>query len=614
MRLNGEQQAAVEQRGNLLLLAGAGSGKTLVLAHRSAALIHASGEGHLVAVTFTKEGARELGGRIRALVPGKEKRVISGTFHSLALRQLKEAGVPCKILDDGGRRLYLNRSLAYTEESIDIDELEKTLDETKSRLTHDSYSGPGAKTITHYQKLLDFDGYMDFGDVIIRAVEGMRRGSVPPIKMRWLLGDEFQDTDEAQYAWIRMHHEMTNAEVTLVGDDDQSIYSFRHAMGYAGMQRFTQEFGATTRHLSNNYRCAPEVLLPAARLVSHNEHRAPKHIIPANPPGGVLELIRPAHREEENLILTERFRKEPGGWAVLARTNRLLDELEVALQSSALPYIRLGGTGFWDRYEAKAILSILEGILAGSKWVSMPEVRNPAAASKNPLRSQASATKVRSYKTTLWHGIRTAMQLAGIETDLAEYFSKLLHAHSTEEWAAILHKEKDAIQEHRGETPKRCLSSTIAFLELVHGWCLVAGQDTTLMLDAFKRWVSTLLPSIAEPCGWALTALSRLRGTLSQRIAFVSGKTPSSPKPDVVIDPNTIVLATMHASKGLEWPKVCVIGIEDGVCPHLDGGMEEERRLLYVAMTRARNLLILSSVREGTLSPFIIECGLETDR
>jgi superfamily I DNA/RNA helicase len=607
--LNDEQQSAVDHHGNLLLLAGAGSGKTLVLANRSAALL-ASGPGNLVAVSFTKDSATELGNRIRLLSPGNEKRIYASTFHSAAISQIKRSGIHFKILDPSGQRMYLTKALAKTEEPIELDDMAKILEKNKSYMTHRSATGPGAQTIQVYQKMLDDEDLKDFSDLLIFAVEGMQAGRVKPIPMRWLLGDEFQDTDEAQYAWIRTHHELTNAEVTLVGDDDQSIYSFRHAMGYAGMERFANEFKATTLHLSRNYRCAPDILMPAARLVSHNQHRAPKRIIPAMLTPGELSIIRPLNRIQEAEMIITTIHDDPGGWAVLTRTNRVLDELELKLQEAGMPYLRLNGTGFWDRYEIRRVLGILEGVAAGSRVIAMPD--SGRRATRDPLRSAAVEKALRKYQADIRHALTMALDISNIDQQLSDHLLSIIKNKPMSEWSAIIEKEKASIKEHGVNNGVKSIHSATLFISLWHGWCKVAGQDTALMLSGFNKWLETLLPSMAEPCGWAIASLNRLRGTIGQRIAYVTGKNGTESSGARHEDPDKVILTTMHSAKGLEWPKVFIIGVEEGLAPHMDGELEEERRLFYVAMTRAKQRLILSSVREGNISPFVAECGLET--
>uniref|UniRef100_E6QVY1 DNA 3'-5' helicase n=1 Tax=mine drainage metagenome TaxID=410659 RepID=E6QVY1_9ZZZZ len=609
MALNDEQQSAVDHHGNLLLLAGAGSGKTMVLANRSAALL-ASGPGNLVAVSFTKDSATELGNRIRKLAPGNEKRIYAGTFHALASSQFRRAGIPFKLINESGQRLYLTKALAKTEEPIELDDMVKILEKNKSNMTHNTCTGPGAKTIFAYQKMLDDEDLKDFSDLIVGAVEGMQTGRLKPIPMRWLLGDEFQDADEAQYAWIRMHHELTNAEVTLVGDDDQSIYAFRHAMGYSGMERFAREFGASTLYLSRNYRCAPDILNPAARLVSQNQHRAPKRIIPAVLSPGDLSIIRPLNRDQESELIVNTVHEDPGGWAVLTRTNRLLDTLELKLQQAGLPYTRLGGTGFWDRHEIKRVLGILEGVVAGSRIIAMPDPGRRTV--RDPIRAAAVEKAMKKHQADIRHALHMALDICNIDQHLTDHLLGLIKKQPMSEWASIMEREKASIKEFGVDSGVKSIHSATLFISLWHGWCKVAGQDTDLMLSGFSRWLETLLPSTAEPSGWAIAALHRVHGTIAQRIAYATGKNGADPKDSAKADQNNIVLTTMHSAKGLEWPKVFVIGVEEGMIPHLDGELEEERRLFYVAMTRAKQRLVLSSVREGNVSPFIAECGLET--
>lgn len=603
--LNAEQRSAVEHDGNLLLLAGAGSGKTLVLAHRAARLL-GQPSGNLVAVTFTQEGAKELKSRILRLSPGQDKRVYSGTFHALAIQQLKRAGISFRILDDHGKKMFLLRALVQTEEDVKLEDMLKIVDENKSCLTHRSYSGQGHKTFHRYQEMLCAENtpYMDFGDLLIAAVEGMQSGTVKPIPMHWLLGDEFQDTDPAQYEWIRLHNQITGAEMTMVGDDDQSIYSFRHAMGYAGMERFKSEFLAKTIYLSNNYRCAPEILNPAARLISFNEYRAQKKIIPASDAGGELTVLRPRDRQEEARLLISLIQEDPRGWAILSRTNRLLDDMEIALQSFGIPYRRVGEQGFWDRFEPRSVLVVLQGIMAGGKWIAMPP-----KSYANPVTSAAMQAKISRYESDVWLGVKTALHLAGAEESYLGALLDKLRQKPIAEWAGTVSSERKAILESTNADHKHRIQNGIRFLENVSGWARVSVQDPELMMMGIEKWFEGLIPSIGEPCCIAVRALTKLRGSMAERLAFVSGKNQN--KESIADSPETVILTTMHGSKGLEWPNVCIIGVENGVSPHMDGEKEEERRLFYVGMTRAKRRLVLSSVREGELSPFLIESGLD---
>lgn len=597
--LNEEQRQAVHHQGHLLLLACPGSGKTLVLANRAAALLD-GGQGNLVAVTFTREGANELTARIHLKSPKNSKRIYAGTFHSLCIQQLRRSGIHPRILDEGGRRIFMIRALEYTEEDIDLEDALKLLDETKSTLTHQSYSGIGSKALLKYQQMIEADGFMDFGDLIINAVHGMQTGTVAPLSLRWLLADESQDMDEAQYAWMRLHHELAGAEITLVGDDDQSIFGFRHALGHMGMMRFAKDFGARTMVISRNYRCAPEILAPAARMISNNENRALKSIIAAKNTHGIVRVLRPMDREEEAATIAEIIAADPSGWAILSRTNRLLDELELSLAAAGVEYTRMGGTGFWDRFEAQAVRSILAGILEGGKHILQAGVHQrhgKPPETKTPYQLPLS----------IWHGVDRALSLSGLPHDAIRSLQGILSISPITEWPGLLKKEKDAIANAMPDS-KPIIKHAIAFLEEYPGMCSIALRDADLLIHVVKNWTDTLLPRIADPCGWALSALSRMKGSLAQRIANTARKQNKKKE-----GAHGVILGTLHASKGLEWPRVAIIGAEEGICPHLDGEMEEERRLFYVGMTRAKNELLLSSVREGEVSRFLLEAGLNVD-
>lgn len=600
MRLNPEQQLAVQQQGHLLLLAGAGSGKTLVLAHRAASLLQ-SEQGNLVAVTFTHDSANELKHRILKMSPGQEKRILTGTFHALAMRQLRAVGAEIKLLNNGDRNRLIIHAMAKTEEELSFEDISKIIDKAKSELSHKDYDGPGYKTFHAYQEQLHAEKRMDFADLLSKTVDGMQEGTIPPLPMRWLLGDEFQDVDEAQYTWIMLHHELTGAELTMVGDDDQSIYAFRHALGFSGMERMRTTLQAHVLHLSRNYRCAPEILIPAARLIQHNRYRAEKQIVPAAEQGGHVECLFPRDREEESEWCLNRIRAEPKDWAILSRTNRLLDVMEVELQQHNIPYFRDSDDDFWDTKEPRAILTMLAGIVDGARALAMPKGKQH----NSLLKGQAIANRLATYRRNLLFGCRAALFLCGWKADMTDILLKQLDPVPISAWKPIL----DGFAEHWKQSEKKSsprLMSGLSFMENLHGWCMVSVQDPVLLIEGIKRWNQRLLPSVAESCAIALTAIQRLRGSLAQRLQFIEGIAKKKNDPPQ-LGPETVILTTMHGSKGLEWPNVWIIGAEDGVAPHLDGDLEEERRLFYVAMTRAKRQLIISSVREGNPSPFLYE-------
>ena len=603
MQLNEEQTAAVHHNGNLLLLAGAGSGKTLVLAHRASSLLK-SGDGNLVAVTFTHDSADELRRRILKMSPGQDKRIRTGTFHALSMLQLRQAGREIKLLKEGDLNRLILHAMSITQEELNFEETKKTIDKVKSELQHGDYDGPGYKTFHAYQKLLHEQKRMDFADLLTHAIDGMKAGSIQPLPMHWLLGDEFQDTDEAQYAWLMLHHEMTGAELTMVGDDDQSIYSFRHALGFSGMERMRQSVGAKVLHLSRNYRCAPEILMPAAKLIHHNEYRAEKQIIPAGESGGRTEVLYPRDREEESEWILRRIQEDSGGWAILARTNRLLDLVEIDLQQSGIPYFRDSDDDFWDMKEPRAIVAIITAIADGAKGLAMPNGKTTASLIQNTARTN----RLSAYRKSILFGCRAALFLCGWPVKPIENLIKKLEPLPLQEWKTILKdfpEEWDLTEKKR--SPK--FFSGINFLENIPGWCTVAAQDPVLMLEGLKRWNQRLLPSVAEPCGIAINAIQKLRGSLAQRLQFIERLSQKKDEPPA-LGPETVILTTMHGSKGLEWPKVWIVGAEDGVAPHLDGQLEEERRLFYVAMTRAKRILVVSASREGKPSPFLYEARL----
>lgn len=182
------------------------------------------------------------------------------------------------MLSEGERLAVLRRCWKQHVPNISFDDVVQAIDATKAKLTPVPFADPSLESVFNgYQELMESEGAMDFADLLLLSVRRMARGDMPPLPIRWLLVDEAQDMDEVQMEWILLHGR-AGAEITLVGDDDQSLYAFRHALGYAGLQEITFALSATETTLPVNYRCAPNILGHAAKLIAHNRNRAAKKI------------------------------------------------------------------------------------------------------------------------------------------------------------------------------------------------------------------------------------------------------------------------------------------------------------------------------------------------
>jgi superfamily I DNA/RNA helicase len=235
----------------------------------------------LCAVTFTRDAADELKERIAHSSSNLEHRLIVGTFHSVALSQLKNyysSKLP-KLLSEGQRLAVLKRCWKQHAPDLNFDEdVLPEIEAAKATLKLYEFEPPLVKLIyDSFISVMKSENSMDFSDILIMTVKLLHNGNISPLPIKWLLVDEGQDMDEVQQEWILIHG-LSGIEVTLVGDDDQSLYAFRNALGYAGLQEITFRLNATQSTLPINYRCAPNILFHAAKLIAQNSNRAPKQI------------------------------------------------------------------------------------------------------------------------------------------------------------------------------------------------------------------------------------------------------------------------------------------------------------------------------------------------
>ena len=545
-----------------------------MLAHRAARLLASDTSGRLAAVTFTRDAAGELRKRILATRPEDGSRVAAGTFHGLAYQQMRRAGLRVRILSEPECRDVLYRMWEADAPEMAFDEFLELVAQWKSTTLAPPDRGPGAVAFRKYQEWLIAHHAMDFADILLRSVAGLRAGTLAPLAVRWLLVDESQDMDEVQYAWLRAHS-LAGVLVTMVADDDQSIYGFRHALGYGGLMRFVADHQARQITLPINYRCAPEVLGPSARLISHNVDRVSKAIQAAKPPGGSIEVRVFTVRQGEAVAVVQAIQACPAQWAVLARTNRLLDAVETECDVAQIPVQRRGGSSFWESHSVASLISLLKSVVDGS-----------------------------------WVGLRHALQWCGIKADDAQLLQTLLANAPKAQWAALLTRPPAALVDSLAvafppKTPGRRIAWTLmaGYADWVD---LAAAGRENLVLAGVARFCATAAPERArEPCAWALAALEKMPGSLAARVMVVGQSRRREG------ENGAVVLATLHAAKGLEFPHVWMIGVEEGMLPHLDSTVDEERRLCYVGMTRAESMLVLSYALDcGSPSRFLAEAGL----
>ena len=627
--LNEQQRNAVASpANNLLVLAGAGSGKTRVLVHRIAWLIEAEDVSpfSILAVTFTNKAAREMRGRIEELRQQPTGGMWVGTFHGLAHRLLrshwKEAGLPedFQILDaDDQLRLIkrLLKTLRIDEEKWPAKQCQWYINSQKDEgfrshnIEHldDDYTKTQLSIYKAYEDACNNGGMIDFGEILLRAHELWLNN--PQVlshyqkRFKFILVDEFQDTNSIQYAWVQVLAGANN-RMMVVGDDDQSIYGWRGAK-IENIQKFNVDFpDSDIVRLEQNYRSTANILNAANELIANNNGRLGKNLWTECDEGDPLSLYEAFNEQDEARFIVDRLqewsnngnlRKES---AILYRSNAQSRELEDALLRVGMPYLIYGGHRFYERLEIKNALSYLRLIVnrnddtAVERIINVP-VRGIGGRTLDTIRNAARengdslwGSCVRCINESILSSRAATSVLAFLELiDKLESGSSGMELHQKAEHVIV---QSGLINHHEKEGGEKARSRIENLEELVNACSNFDAQE--LIAD--------------EDEGIDLTSNSFLKAFLDQA-SLDAGDTQASENDDAV------QLMTLHSAKGLEFPLVFLAGMEEGLFPHkmsMDNiaGLEEERRLCYVGITRAKEKLYLSYAESRRLHGDVTLC------
>ena len=586
MQLNPDQQRVVDSDGHCLVVACPGSGKTRVITTKIGALLKRHERARICAVTFTRDAAGELTHRVIQEVGDAlfKSACRIGTFHSLAIRQLRNHNKLGKVASPLEQVTFLKRAIALGEPGMEYEEATAIVEKAKGALG--SVPEQDHPIYRAYTKLLASHKVCDLYDVIRDSVKMMKSKEINPYPVQFMLVDEFQDTDNIQLEWV-LEHARAGSNITVVGDDDQSIYGWRGALGYGGMQTFMHETGAEKITLGVNYRCFEEILSSADKLIQHNGARIDKALVAGRGKGGSVKAQRAGSRLHEaeqvaELIQSDcipltnpgplfRYTVPTGSWAVLARNRRLLDPIEEQLQARGIQYYRPPKESFWSRAPQSLMLSLLSA-LDGGNTGGIDHALNHGLVVKVGKSRAADAIKI--VHDQFDGGFGALMQDASISTGslMADEGAFIM------DFASKLKGWYSQVQEGRFNFAIRAVASWFAALE--------DGEAQK------ERAVS------------AGSTLCKLQGTITMRVNAITSLNNSKERPQGV------QLQTMHGSKGLEFDNVWIVGTESTTCPSPKSpDHEEERRLMYVAMTRAKNNLIMSSEMSSDPSPFVLESG-----
>ncbi|HKV97446.1 MAG TPA: DNA helicase II [Gammaproteobacteria bacterium] len=600
-----QRQAVTAETGALLVLAGAGSGKTRVLVHRIAWLIQVRQVSPfaILAVTFTNKAAAEMRTRIEHMLTQPVRAMWVGTFHGLAHRLLRqhwrEAKLPqnFQILDAEDQYRLLRRVL----KSLDLDEaryaprqLQWFINARKDQGLRAKHLQASADPVERqlqrayaaYETACERGGLVDFAELLLRALELWRNDAalLAHYQRRFthILVDEFQDTNAIQYAWIKLLAG-TQAAPFVVGDDDQSIYAWRGAR-IENILKFERDFpGARVVRLEQNYRSTGIILKAANALIAHNQTRLGKNLWTSGNDGVPIRLYAAYNEQDEAQFVIDRIQhwQAQGGArreiAVLYRSNAQSRVFEERLLAERIPYRVYGGLRFFERQEIKdalAYLRLLENRAddaAFERIVNLP-ARGIGTRSVDSLRETA-----RREQRPLW----AALQMMLAKKDAAprvltalQAFTRLIDGMDAAVRGLELHEQVDHV---------------IHASKLVEHYQAEKGERGEARVENLQELVSAARSFRSEILDAGMTPLA----------AFLSHAALEAGEGQADAWEDCVQLMTLHSAKGLEFPLVFICGMEDGLFPHQRSsedhdGLEEERRLCYVGMTRAMRELILS--------------------
>ncbi|AAF93366.1 TPA: DNA helicase II [Vibrio cholerae] len=603
--LNDKQREAVAAPlENLLILAGAGSGKTRVLVHRIAWLmsVEEASPFSVMAVTFTNKAAAEMRGRIEELMHGTASGMWCGTFHGICHRILRAHYLDAKLLEDfqiidsdDQQRLLKRLIKAHNldDKQWPARQVAWWINNQKDeglRPTHINAFDPVTQTYlklyTAYQEACDRAGLVDFAEILLRALELLRGNQHIrehyQARFKHILVDEFQDTNAIQYAWLRM---MAGAQsnVMIVGDDDQSIYGWRGAR-VENIEKFTREFpSVNTIRLEQNYRSTKTILEASNTLIANNSERMGKQLWTDGLVGEPISVYSAYNELDEARFVVSKIKgwQEQGGTltdcAILYRNNAQSRVLEEALLQASLAYRIYGGMRFFERQEIKDALSYLRLINNRNDDTAFERVINTPPRGLGDKTLETIRFAARDRGCTLWDasvGLLNDQVLTGRAASALSRFVELINALEEEGIDMPLH----VLTDHAVKTS--------GLLEMYQQ---EKGEKSKARIENLEELVTATRQFEKPEEAQEMTMLT----AFLTHAALEAGEGQADEHDDAV------QLMTLHSAKGLEFPLVFMVGVEEGMFPSQmsaeeAGRLEEERRLCYVGMTRAMQKLYIT--------------------
>ncbi len=603
--LTESQQAAVAHKdGPMLVLAGPGSGKTRVITHRIAQLIHSHVQPRsILALTFTNKAAEEMRRRLHTMdIP---RGTLICTFHSLCARLLREFAKHAGLAENFS--IYdASDQKAAVREALKTNNLDPTIypparllnrisryknsqantETTPKKSRYDPLAEVFEQVYHSYQQILQSNAALDFDDLLLKFVTLLKDD--PELRdqlnhrYQYVLVDEYQDTNTAQY-WISRELSRSHGNLFVTGDPDQSIYGWRGA-DIGNILAFEKDFpNARVVRLEENFRSTPQVLKLADSLIQANSQRKHKRLIASKAEGKTPQLFQYTNEFEEARgtatwikTMAQEFGLEYREIAVFYRTNAMSRVLEEALRFQQIPYRIIKGLEFFSRKEIKDMLAYLRLLINPSDKVALMRVINRPARGIGDTTIQRLLDHAEKNRQDLWSAIKATDQIPELNSGSLSRIRKF-HALISDLQATVRRPVAEVMQDVYARTGLKSALITEKNLD--------AEENVEELINSAIQYDS----ENEDP---------DLAGYL-QQVALVSDSDAYDS------EAGAVSLMTLHAAKGLEFPAVKIVGIEDGLIPHTrsDGpeGIEEERRLLFVGITRAQSFLALSCAYSRTM-------------
>ncbi|MBK4251854.1 ATP-dependent helicase, partial [Enterobacter hormaechei] len=572
-----EQRVIIENaNANNMVIAAPGSGKSFTMIEAVISILRQFPYAKVGMVTFTRAATNSLAEKLKSRLSKKDQdRVLVNTFHGFIRMQLDMVNWKGKMLISSAQRSVIHRALKESGAPFRYPEAEFAIDAIGREMDTDIISVRHTRQQIHlfntYQAICQKDHVADLNALSRFVVGQMHSGKMQPLNLTHLVVDEVQDTDSIQYAWIALHTR-GGVNTSIVGDDDQAIYSFRASGGVKIFQQFEKQFRPNIFYLNTCFRCEPEILKVAGALIEKNVYRYVKDLRSAKSGGGKVNFRSYVDMDEQIQGILNLINQDPNGWAILSRGNAHLDQLESLIEQ---PVLRYGGKSFWDEKETSDVLHLMAFFRQSNDVRLMKRVL--ALFGENEEVLDQTAFSMKGRKVTF--GELSIPDASSLET-------RTLHSNFTR----FTQETRDKV-----EIEKR-FANLIKWMELSSIKMRTQKGSpslTRIALDTCKQW--------AEKNGW--------QNMINRAAAMCLGPK----KKDEEYTPDKVVLSTLHGSKGLEWKKVIIMSCNADQIPSKRSvgqeAIEEERRLLFVGFTRAEQQLHV--MWYGDPSFFLSECAEE---